>query len=247
MKKIKKFGVLFLTLAMVFVSSLSVNASPVIYTNTTVWKGDGLTKMHIGVKQARMDVIDLDLDNKNYSVSDIISSSSNLKAWKAHDITVSGGEHRVQIGIYAKAAGTYNVTYNIVDSNSAVVESRSVAVLADNSKPFSYVKVNGKKAKFNYRNGGWKVKTGNFSTNKKKATMTVQVKMKKGYTLKGIYVEKHKYVSGKYKTVDKEIKNGKKYKASKVGAFTDTESYVKIKYVDDYTGKVYTTKGIVNL
>ncbi len=196
------------------------------YTKATVWEGENLEKMHIPVKHYRMDVIDHQLD-KTETITSIKSSSKYLKVWKAHEIVNTLDERMIRVGVYAKKKGKYTVTYNIVDGNNEVVRNCKLEVLADNNKPFSYIKINGKNAKLNYKSNNLKVRLGTPKKVKGKYAFNIKVKMNKGFKLNAIYYDASETL---LKTDYVSIKNAKTYYLKKTGV------KIKIEYTDTFTG-----------
>ncbi|MCR5273589.1 MAG: hypothetical protein K6E13_11510 [Lachnospiraceae bacterium] len=233
MKKLKTLLVVLLMLvSFLTFGAENTKAEVYVYKNVTIWKSANLEKMHIPVKNCRIDVISCEFDN-GYDITNINSSSKKLRAWKAHDVNTTLDEHMVWIGVLAKKSGEYKVTYDVVDKDGSVVNSHEISVLADEKKPYSYIKVNGKKAKCDFKSKNLSIPTGIFKNKKVKPSIKVDVKMNKGYELKGIYIRKG------FASEFEKIKKGKKYKIK------DTNVELKIEYKDLYTDKTFSSTGYV--
>lgn len=197
-----------------------------------------------------------DLPALGDKIKNLKSNSKNLyvkqtagRDYKSSWDTSSNGSS-VTLGMYAKKAGTYKVTFDIYSSNNKKKSSKTITVYAKSDLPIKKFTYGGKVYKYNVN---------------QKSSGKIQVKMNSGYKLKKIEVGKYQVkntANGKESEIKyTTIKNGSKITLSKVpytyeyksGSLTESyysnsfskgmnaETLIRITYTDKYTKQSATT------
>ncbi len=225
-KTLKSIQKTVLSLALIVLCSVSL--STVAKAEWVTDRANGVNydnkKTGIGVGYAwsygSSDTVTVRLDKAGDRVTNVRSNSSNLIAQKVYEYTQKNNYNssattsypECYIGVFAKKAGKYTVSFDVVDASGNLKCTKTIAV-STNSKTYKSgilsIKYAGKDAYsyYPYTN----VKSGKLS-----------VKMKKGYKL--ISIERGSYdATGKYVTTP--VKNNSKIKLVTKVAYKGDYSY----------------------
>lgn len=211
MKLIKRMTCAFFALLMV-ITMIAV-PTPTLAAETTQAKTSVPTKVRVYPQSYDNSAISFDYANAGDKIANLKTSSKNLVARQTYhrtEVGTSSDENVAEIGLYAKKAGKYTVSFDIYSEDGSVKRSsHKITVFAKADAPVSSVKLDGKDlSEYAYT-----------MVNKKSAKLSV--KMTKGYKLQKIVVRTYDK-DGKY--VEKAAKNNKKITLGKY-PYSYTYSY----------------------
>lgn len=200
------------------------------------------TKVHISLESQYSDSVTVNFKKGEYKISGLKSNNKNLIT-KATYVSSNDSEYATSYGsatisFYAKKAGTYKVSFNVVDKKNKVKSKHTITVYANNDYAIKNVTFNGKYDFYNVTTA----KSGKF-----------KVTLNKGYTLKQITMTTY---NKNGKEVVKKIKNNQKvtlgtYRSIRENEMSDSyenwyadllaKTTFTITYKDKYTKGLKTT------
>mgnify|MGYP006934544629 CR=1 FL=1 len=251
MKLIKKMTCVFFALLMV----ITMIAVPTLAAGTAQAKTSVPTKVRVYPQSYNNSAISFDYANAGDKIANLKTNSKNLVARQTYhrtEVGTSSDENAAEIGLYAKKAGKYTVSFDIYSEDGSVKRSsHKITVFAKADAPVSTIKLDGKDlSEYAYT-----------MINKKSAKLSV--KMASGYKLQKIVVRTYDK-DGKY--VEKTVKNNKKitlgkypysyaygyksdysnYRYNYWRKYLNAPTYIEITYKDKWTKQSETTTYMVS-
>ncbi len=180
-------------------------------------------KVRIYSRSVSNSAIEIFMVQAGYKITGLKSNSSNLKVYNTRTGASyeEGYGSELRIGCYARKEGTYKVSYTLVNGKSKI--KKTTTVYAKNDGPFKSVKFAGQR--LDLRDDG------DYGYMAKKNSGKFEVKLNKGYKLKGIEVRSYALNGSSTKEVTKKISN----KAN----VTLSDVPYKYSYSSSYDGTVY--------
>ncbi len=239
---------LFMVLSLMIVSGRGITAKAVTVTYDKVNIIHMINKKTTGIDEG----FEVDMDAVNMHVSNIRTNSQCLKAKRTvYSYQHSTSDNYEYISVYATKKGTYFVTFDIVDGKGRYISTEQSKIIVetykDSFKGYKSIKI----GKTNVLKECMEDKySGKVLTLNKPGK--IKIKMKKGYTLKDIIVERcvpDKY-SGVYRGgvrsrteyITEHIKNGDMVKLSEISHYHNGRGKLgglSVEYSDhifEYTG-----------
>lgn len=237
----KKFRLLFSVLAFALLfagSSVFASEAKAAGKATVTVNNDGKANV---AGFGSWDLIRVDFAEKGDKIEKLASNSKNCYAYvsgihSTEDYSGENSENYAQIDVYAKAEGTYTITFDIVGKDGKVKESISQKITAvKDSYPIKQALVDGK----DY----FAENFSDFAYFEEHTTPTVKIEMKKGYTLKKIEyaVTELRNKEDGFESVYnyKKIKNGDKVSFSNEPVANRYYSENASSYGDEMNGGAY--------